>query len=825
MTNGQRGGGKKGKARWRGTRPRVIVAIVLLFIPFVAGFYLAQVYEEISTLIGQRRAAMTSAIFAAPAEIRPGDDIERLGLIDRLDRLSYTAKPEASSPGEYVKSKNGLAIYVRSFRAGVTDHPAAMVRVGLAGARITGVADAYGAPLRNAMLEPEVIGRLLPGAPPERVDVQLAELKPFLVRGLLATEDRYFYYHPGIDPVRIVEAAIADLRSRRLSQGASTITQQLARTFMEQHAKKFSRKFRELAVAFVLELRLKKNEILERYINDVPMGEYGGTPISGLPQAARYLFNKDLGEVTPAEAATLIGMIQAPTAYDPRRHPELSRQRRDTVLAVMLHADAIDKPTYDAAVASPITLTKPLGLRRAPYFTDYVTGLVQKIPGFNGNLEGLKVYTTLDSQIQSDAAASVLANLERLEKDHKRLRRTNPNQKLQSSMVVLDVETGAIRAMVGGRNYSESQFNRAAMALRQPGSAFKPIVYLTALDPERATFAPPLTLASVLPDEPMSFNGWTPANYERTYQPQVSVVEALYESLNVPTAWVGNQLGPGAIVKTAHELGINEDLPAVLPISIGADETTLLELTGAYQVFASEGMKAPPYPIESVVDGKGHLIYQHQDLSERMIRPAVAYLITGALKAVIKYGTGASAGRMGIDFPAAGKTGTTQDYKDGYFIGYTPEIVCGVWVGFDEPQSLGMPGAEAALPAWVSLMNDSAPDDPQDFPEPSGITMASIDPASGGLATQYCPRQIELPFLLGTQPTQLCQLHGGGLLAAAPAAVTPGAMAPGATMGAPPAVAMTPPASPSSTSSPSVFGGVASFFGKLFSRPPPTPTP
>src|SRR5215469_708682 len=307
----------------------------------------------------------------------------------------------------------------------------------------------------------------------------------------------------------------------------------------------------------------------------------------------------------------------------------------------------------------------------------------------------------------------------------------------------------------------------------------------------------------------MSFNGWMPANYEKTYEPQVTVAQALIESLNVPTAYVGNQLGPPAIVKTAHEMGIHEDLQAYLPISIGADETTLLELTSAYQVFATEGEQAPPYAVEAVVDAKGHQIYQHEDQTSRVIRPAVAYLITGVLKAVLRYGTGASAGRLGLDFPAAGKTGTTQDYKDAYFIGYTPAIVCGVWVGFDEPQSLGLTGAQAALPAWVQFMEDAAPADPEDFPEPSGITMATIDPESGGLATPACPKQIPLPFLIGTAPTQMCSLHGG-ILASAPAPAPANPMTP--TAPSPPQ-----PVASASPSSSDVFSAVGRFFKGIFS--------
>jgi penicillin-binding protein 1B len=806
---------KQKRIEWRirGWRVRNLAAGGFLLLFFAIGFYVAQLYGEISALIEQRRAALTSAIFSAPFPIVAGDDLDHSGLLDRLAQLSYSQVPSANTPGEYTRAKYAIAIYLRSFYVGAKQYPAEMVRVSLDGTRITGVADSFGVAKSDAMLEPEVIGRLLPGAPAERVEVQLGQLKPYLVKGLLANEDRYFYYHPGIDPIRIVEAAIVDVRAHRLVEGASTLTQQLARTFMERRERTLSRKFRELAVAAVLEIRLRKDEILERYINDVPMGEYEGTPIDGMPQAARYFFNKDLSEVTPAEAATLIGMIQAPTLYDPRRHPDSCRKRRDTVLEVMKHAGVIDDATYAAAIATPIQITKPPGLRRAPYFTDYVTAFVTRIPGIDGHLEGLKVYTTLDTELQSDAVDAVTENIAQLEKNHRRLRRTKTDEKLQTSMVALDADSGAIRAMIGGRNYSESQFNRAANAERQPGSAFKPIVYLAALDPDRAPFSPPLTLASTLPDEPMTFpDGWTPANYERTYQPQVTVVQALYESLNVPTAYVGSELGPSKIVKTAHEMGIHEDLPAVLPISIGADETTLLELTSAYQVFATEGLQSPPYAVEAVVDAKGHQIYHHDDEENRVIRPAVAYLITGALKAVLRYGTGASAGRLGLDFPAAGKTGTTQDYKDAYFIGYTPAIVCGVWVGFDQPESLGLTGAQAALPAWVQFMQDAAPADPEDFPEPSGITMATIDPETGGLATPACPKQFALPFLIGTEPTQMCPLHGG-ILASAPAPPPAWGTPPPAPGYAPPA-----PVAQASPASQDVFGAVGKFFKGIFSH-------
>jgi penicillin-binding protein 1B len=779
-----------------------------VLITFGTGFYLAQLYVEISALIEERQAALTSAIYSAPAVIRADDDLARLNLLGRLTRLSYTETPRPTAPGEFSVGPHLMLIYARAFREGTTDYPAQLVRLSLSGDRIDGIADRFGVAMRQALLEPEVIGRLLPGTPAERVEVALGELKPFLVKGLLATEDRWFYYHPGFDPIRIIEAALADIRARGLVQGASTITQQLARTFLDRHERTFGRKFKELAVALVLEMRLSKRQILERYINDVPMGEYDGTPIEGLPLAARYLFNKDLREVTPAEAATLIGMIRAPTIYDPRRHPDAARRRRDEVLGVMWRARLIDRTAYTAAMAAPVTVAKMPGLRRAPYFTDYVTAFVRHIPGIEGLPRGLKVYTTLDPELEADAQASVQHNLARLEREHPRLRHSGAAHRLQSAMVALQADSGAILAMVGGRDYAQSQFNRATMAERQPGSAFKPIVYLTALDPTRSPLGRPLTLASTLPDRPMSFNGWTPANYEHNYRGRVTVAEALYESLNVPTAYLGSLLGPRAMVRTAHELGIHEHLAAVLPMAIGADETTLLELTSAYQVFADSGVKSPPYAVESVVDGQDHLIYSHHADSHQVIDPNVAYVITGALRAVLRYGTGASARRLGLDFPAAGKTGTTQDYKDAYFIGYTPEVVCGVWVGFDEPRSIGLVGAQAALPAWVSFMTAAAPNVGDDFPEPSGVRMVAIDPSSGGFATPACPRVIAFPFLLGTAPAEPCAPHGG-LLASAPA----NAARPGAAASAP---ALQPKAAPTPASSSSMFGAIGRFFSSLF---------
>ncbi|HLW69412.1 MAG TPA: transglycosylase domain-containing protein [Candidatus Binataceae bacterium] len=788
---------------------------LFLICAFGFGFYLANVYADISNLIEQRRAALTSAIFSAPLRVHRGDAIAQIHLLDRLNTLSYSPTTSPAHPGEYSMTPGAMAIDLREFSIGTRAYPAGLVRLTFDHDRVAGIADAFGVAMAEAVIEPEVIGHLLPDAPAERVEVALTELPPYLTQGLIATEDRFFYYHFGFDPIRIIEAAVVDLRSHRMRQGASTLTQQLARTFLDSRTRSLHRKVRELAVALVLEMRLSKNEILERYINDVAMGEYDGTPVYGMPLAARYYFNKDLARVSPAEAATLIGMIQAPTLDDPRRHPEASRARRDTVLALMHRAHLIDDAQYAGALAEAVVTTKPAGLRRAPYFADYVIEQVTKLPGVSGHLSGLRVYTTLQPELQASAQEAVTSNLARLERAHPRLRRRDRAQRLESSLVTLDPHNGAIVAMVGGRDYAASQFNRVVSAERQPGSAFKPIVYLAALDPALSPLTEPVTLASILPDRPMSFGGWTPVNYERTYQGEVTVTSALAESLNVPTAYLGSLLGPPAIVRTAHLLGIRSKLPNYLPVAIGAGEVTLLDLAAVYQVFASGGIARPPYAVEAVTDAQGHLIYQHQDEQTRLMSSAIAYLMTGALQAVFQYGTAAGAANLGLDFAAAGKTGTTDDYRDAYFMGYTRQLVTGVWVGFDEPQTIGLSGAQAALPAWVTFMIDAVRQPELGFGEPpAGITMLTVDPSSGGIATPACPRQVSLPFLSGTEPTHICPLHGG-LLAAAGAAP---ATAPGDTESAtttPPSGA---PASPATPATNSAFGAIGNFFGSLFGK-------
>jgi penicillin-binding protein 1B len=798
----------RARAKQRPRRGRSVLGSLLILATAAMGFYFVALWNDVTVILEQRRAALSSSIYSAPHRIRIGDDLVHSRLFERLATLAYSQVPEARSPGEYSKSPAAVTLYLRAFQQGAQRFEPQLVTLRVVDGEVTAIETAEGLPRGEALLEPQPIGRLVPGTAVEKVEIELAGQKPYFVEGLLATEDSMFWWHPGFNPARIVAAAIEDIRVGRLAAGASTLTQQLARTFMERRERTFERKLRELAMALVLEARLSKGKILELYINEVSLGAFEGAPIHGMPQAARYFFGKDLAQVTPAEAATLIGMVKAPTSYDPRRHVEASTERRNVVLAVMRRDGIIDDDVYEAAVKSPIQIVKTPGLRRAPYFTDYVIAAIDRMKDIDRSKPGLRVYTTLDTEMQADAAAALAANLERLEKSHKSLRSNGKTPELESAAVVLDAKSGAIRAMVGGRDYGESQYNRASSALRQPGSAFKPVVYLAAMDPTRSPISPVLTLASMLPNRPMSFGAWTPANYERSDVGAVTTARALSESLNIPAAYVGSKLGGDLMVKTAYELGISRTLEPMLPIAIGAEETTLLDLTATYQVFANAGMRSPPHSIESIVDADGHELYRYEGKGSVVVDPPVAYLMTSALKMVLKTGTGASAGRLGLDFPAAGKTGTTQDYRDAFFVGYSPSIVCGVWLGFDSPKSIGLTGAQAALPAWVQIMQETAPAHPKDFDEPPGLVRASIDPDTGGLATPSCGRRMSLPFLAGTEPTEYCPIHADSLTIEASDTNW------GGWRGAEPVAA----ARADEPKKPNVFKRVGSFFGNLFRR-------
>ena len=562
----------------------------------------------------------------------------------------------------------------------------------------------------------------------ERRDpVPLEQIPAFLKTALLTTEDRKFYRHSGIDIKGILRAAYKNILRRRFSEGASTLTQQLAKTLFLTPRKTFDRKLKEAALSLQLERRYTKDEILKLYLNQI----YFGSGAYGVASAAKIYFNKPIQELNLAECALIAGLPKAPSRYSPLVNPELAVRRRNIVLRQMLTTETIDEASFEQAVASPFIEPKKKDAHaKAPYFVKYVKNALEDQLGENLVYKGgLTVYTTLADRKQTAAEDAVAAGLEKLgiRMQHNGLPEAEP----QAALVALDVITGGIVSMVGGRTGVEDSFNRAVSATRQPGSAFKPIVYALAI--ERGFRQDQLLL-----DAPVVFHNayqqtdWQPENFSKSYTGEVTMRWALTHSKNIPAVRLIEKIGPSSVVQFAHTLGISTDLQPNLSLALGTSETKLLELTAAYSAFANNGKYIRPYAIVEIRNDEGRTIWRARPEERIVISRSSAAIVTDMLTGVIKEGTGRSA--RNLYGPMAGKTGTTNEYRDALFIGYSPTITAGVWVGNDDASPLGPneTGARAALPIWQDFMQGALNEEtPSYFDIPDDTTYIYIDPKSG----------------------------------------------------------------------------------------------
>ncbi len=577
----------------------------------------------------------------------------------------------------------------------------------------------------------------------ERVPIGRGQVPDQLVEAILAVEDQRFYQHFGLDFRRIAGALAANVRAGEIVQGGSTITQQLVKNLFLSADRTPLRKLREAAIAMVLEARYDKTTILEAYLNEIYLGQDGSRSIHGVGAAARYYFGKDVRKISLPESALLAAMIQAPNRFSPIRHDRAARHRRNLVLALMTDQDRITKSAaYQAVKARVGTRAYSASTLDARYFRDAVAA---NRPGGLPS-RGAAVYTTLDAALQRAAERAVQDGLARL-----------GARDAQAALVAIDPRNGDVLAMVGGRDYSTSQFNRATDARRQPGSAFKPVVALAALHMDGG-HAPAFTLASRVEDEPLSVatpNGrWEPANYDRSFRGEVTVREAIEQSLNVPFARIGLEIGPERIVATARRLGFTSPLRPVPSLALGSSEVTLVELVRAYGVFATGGRLASTRMVlgRSVL-GSGRPDPEPGRVAQ-VADPAEAYLVTSALEGVIRRGTGRALDVGGRFGSIAGKTGTTNDGRDAWFVAYSPSLVVGVWVGFDDARSVGFSGAGAALPIVARFLDRAEPQDPEAaFPEPDGVEWASVRGGESGWSWDCGGREV---FLRGTAPESDC---------------------------------------------------------------------
>ena len=705
-------------------------------------------------------------LYSAPFLLQPDLSLVHSRLPERLQRLGYRrVDVPVQTPGDYRLTEEALTISLHAQPEAYVG--ATTVTLPLDQGRVVEVLSQLdGTPLFSVFLEPELLSGVRGESRQVREWVPFAQIPSRIVETVLTIEDRRFYSHFGIDPVAVGRAIWTNFTKGGVVQGGSTITQQLAKNLFYSPQRTMGRKFKEALAALVLEVKYTKQDILESYLNEIYLGQAGFVSIYGVHEAAHRYFGKTLQELTVEEIAMIAGLIKGPNSYAPTKHPEQAKQRRDVVLRRLRETGLLTEEISKHAMNQPLRVHRSEDvLTDAPYFVDAALRQVEEA-GVVPLPEGLRIDSTLDSMIQQAATESLEKGLAKLEEAHSHLK--SAMGPVQGAVVVLDPKTGSILALVGGRDYRQSQFNRAVQARRQPGSLFKPFVYLAALEAAREGQVGQLTAASLLADEPVTFESatgpWSPQNYDKQFHGPVTVRSALEQSFNVPAVRAAKTLGAKPIVQLLHRLGvtsaIGDDLSSV---ALGSSSVSLMEITAAYGAVANGGIAVKPTTVRSTRDRLGDIVWSAVPDRQQAVSPQGAYVLTSLLEGVIQRGTASKARAIGLQGSVAGKTGTTDGYRDAWFVGYTSDVVIGVWVGYDDERPLRLTGSQAALPIWMDLARRIIPPTAPTFVMPSGVVARTIDPKTGQLATSQCPEQVSEVFIEGTEPSVYCEVHGGGI--------------------------------------------------------------
>lgn len=704
-------------------------------------------------------------IYGAPFLLKPDLDLASAHLLERLNQLGYRAVDSAvRMPGEYRVTPAEIDIYLHEFADfHLRPIPARLILEQGRVAKVLSIE--HGDELFPAYLEPQLISGLRGTSRQVREWVSYDDMPARFIDVLLAIEDRRFFNHPGIDPVAVARAVWTNVARGTVIQGGSTITQQLAKNLFYSPQRTFGRKLKESIAALVLEAKYPKKAILESYVNEIYLGQVGSVSIYGVGEAAHRYFGKRMSALSLEEAALLVGMIKGPNTYSPIRNPTLAKHRRDVVLGRLRAQGLLNDEDWKQAVMAPVRVLPPQEtLADAPFFVDYLLRQIEETTGAPLP-DGARVYTTLDPILQRLATQTLGSGLTKLETAYPAL--TSHTDMAQGALVALDPTTGAILAMVGSRDYRTSQFNRAVQAKRQPGSLFKPLVYLAALEARRELAGgQPITAATLIVDEPVTFESaagvWAPQNYDHRFHGTVSLRTALEQSLNVPAVKIAQTVGTKRIVQLAHRLGIRSPLADNLSLALGTSGVSLLEMTSAFGALAYDGVYVAPTAVQAVMTSEGDPAWRHTPERRQAVSSQATFVMTSMLTGVVERGTAAKARAMGLPPSVAGKTGTTDGYRDAWFIGYTSDVVVGVWVGFDDEEALHLTGAQAALPMWVEFMHHILPAAPRKVAMPSAVVTRDIDPTTAQLATSKCLQRSTELFIEGTEPTVYCELHGSG---------------------------------------------------------------
>ena len=753
----------------------VFVALALIVVSAFSYFYVK--YDRVIVRRFSSPVFSNSArIYAIPKVVRPGQTLPARTIAAELKHAGYSDKSDQSPLGSYRLLADGIEITPGPESYHSPDPARILMRDGKV-ASIT----SRGTELSAYELEPQLVTALFDAEQrSKRQVVKYDDIPKVMVDAVLAIEDRRFFQHGGVNFLRLAQAFWVDVTRQRHEQGGSTITMQLSRAFFLTPEKTVKRKLSEIMIALELEQKFSKQQIFEFYANRVDLGQRGSFTISGFAEASKSYFNKDLKDISLPEAALLAGLIQAPSYLSPYRHPERALERRNTVLDAMAETHAITRADADKAKATPLKLAPPnVEASDAPYFIDLVRdSLVNKFSDRELNDQSYRIYTTLDPDLQRAAAQSVEAGIKLVDDQITKMRtkkvkigkgkyetRVTPGPQAQVALVALDPNTGAVLALVGGRNYGFSQLNHA-VAKRPTGSIFKPFVYAAAMNTALDGATNVLTPASLVDDSATTFaygdQIYEPRNYKEEYHGPVTLRYALAMSLNNATVKVAEEVGYDKVAELAKSAGISS-VKATPAMALGAYDATPLEMASAYTAFANEGVRISPILVSSVRNSKGDVLQDFHPDKRQILDPRVAFVMTDMMQGVVNFGLGYSAVRgRGFQQPAAGKTGSSHD---GWFAGYTSNLLCIVWVGYDDYSDLHLSGAQTAAPIWTEFMKKAiaVPQyaDMHSFSQPSGVVDVQLDKSTNRLATPSCPETYTAAFVAGTEPRETCDQSSG----------------------------------------------------------------
>ena len=775
------GGGAGGK-RIRGLpRDPVLRAALVLFLILAASFTVlfSYYYIKYDRIIERRfRTPVfgnSAKIYALPRMVRTGEKIEAGEIAAELRRAGYLDKEGQSKLGSFRLVHDGIEVTPGPESYHSPEPALISIQDGQVD-RIT----SKGNELSAYELEPELVTALFDAEQrSKRQLVKYDDIPPRMTQAVLAIEDRRFFEHSGVNFLRMAEAAWIDIVRGRHEQGGSTITMQLSRGFFLTPEKTIKRKLIEMLIAEELEQKFSKQQIFEFYANWVDLGQRGSFAISGLAEASKAYFNKDLKDITLPEAALLAGLIQRPSYLSPYRHPERALERRNVVLDAMVETHAITREQADKAKATPLKLAPPnVEASDAPYFVDMVRDtVISKFNEHELNDQSYRIYTTLDPDLQKAAAQAVEMGIKLVDEEVKKLRtkRVKVGKKIETkveqgpqaqvALVALDPHTGAVLALVGGRDYGWSQLNHA-VAKRPTGSIFKPFVYATAIDTALDGSQAVLTPASTVTDAPSSFaygdQIYEPRNYKEEYHGEVTLRYALAMSLNNATVKVAEEVGYDKVADLAKSAGITS-VKATPAMALGSYDASPLDMAAAYTAFANNGVRLSPILVRSVRNSRGDVLANYSTDQRQVLDPRVAYVMTNMMEGVINNGLGFSAVRgRGFTPPAAGKTGSSHD---GWFAGYTSNLLCIVWVGYDDYSDLRLAGGVTAAPIWAEFMKKAADlpqyDNMREFAQPTGVVDVELDKATNRLATPACTDDYVSAFVAGTEPRETCDQPSG----------------------------------------------------------------